>query len=211
MDVLLAHSDVRTRWTSELGYGALAVVESWARMLREELGAAAPVGRATFSREVATIRFHWDHLLRAPWLDEFAREVQEVTRSLTYAGRLTERIMRIGPCPATLEVERAETHETYDIPCGAMLRVRADATEIKCRNCGAVWPRSRWDEIGDRWADYATLAEDFAVAVGTLWRWASEDGWRKEKRQGRLLVHRDDAEASRDRRATRCSDRPVCA
>lgn len=196
MDVLLAHSDVRTRWTSELGYGALAVVESWARMLREELGAAAPVGRATFSREVATIRFHWDHLLRAPWLDEFAREVQEVTRSLTYAGRLTEQVMRIGPCPGLLEGGE---------PCTATLRVQVDDDEIRCRECGDTWARSSWWMLADRWADYALLAEDLGVPVGTLRRWAHEDeragnAWAKETRGRRHLVSRVDAIASYDRR-----------
>ncbi|WP_027947201.1 hypothetical protein [Amycolatopsis taiwanensis] len=206
LDALIAHGDMRTKWSSELGHGVVATVESWARCIREEVGALPPAERATFGRELRTIRFHWDHVMSSPWLDEFAREMREALSSLLNAGRLTERAMRIGPCPGLVAIgEEVFTSETIYRECGATLRVRASDDEIRCRTCGTVWPRSRWREIGDPWADYATLADDYGVAVGTLWRWASEDrknglAWRTEKRGGRLLVHRDDAEASRARR-----------
>ncbi len=210
VDALLVHSDVRTRWTSEHGYGALAVVESWARMIREETSLdtpprqmrnTVPAGRATMARELRTIRWNWDYVLSAPWLDDFAADMRDVLRSLTFAGRLTERVMRVGPCPNLFEVEHATTRELHMIPCGRMLHVRADADEIRCRACGAVWPRARWWVLGSEWVDYAVLADDLGVPVGTLRRWASEDRWDKQARGRRHLVSRVDAlQSYRERR-----------
>jgi hypothetical protein len=191
VDALLVQSDVRTRWTSEYSFGALAVVESWTRVIREEVRprAAVPAGRATMSRELRTIRWHWDWLLRQHWIDDFDREIRDVLRSLMMAGRLMERALRIGPCPVvirTVVVDGAPIHLT----CGATLRVRADADSIVCRNCGAAWPRSRWHELGDPWTDLATLSGDLSVPVGTLRRWCGEDGWDTKRSGGRHLVAR---------------------
>jgi hypothetical protein len=206
VDALIVHSDIRTRWTSEHGYGALAVIESWARMIREETGAQPPAGRARMDRELHTIRFHWDHIMRSRWVDEFAREVQEASRALTNAGRLTERVLRVGPCPGLVDAGTAAvTGETVYRVCGETLLVRASAEEIRCRACGTAWPRSRWNELGDQWADYALLAHDLGVPVTTLRRWASEDeqrgqAWAKERRGRRNLVSRIDALAAAARR-----------
>jgi hypothetical protein len=194
VDALLVHSDVRTRWTSEHGYGALAVVESWARMVREETGAGVPEGRATMAREIRTIRFHWDHVMRSPWLDEFAREVQEALRSLVHAGRLTERVLRIGPCSGLM---------SDGTDCTATLRVRASDEVLTCRTCGYSWPRSQWWRLGDSWADYAELSEQLQVPASTLRWWCREDGWRTWRRtetSKRVLVDRYDALESYARR-----------
>jgi hypothetical protein len=189
VDALLVHSDVRTKWTREHGFGALAVVESWARMIREETGAGVPAGRATMGRELATIRFNWNFLLSSAWLDVFAGEIHTARRSLMMAGRLMERALRIGPCPVVIRTVVVDGDPIH-ITCGATLRVRADADSIVCRNCGAVWPRSRWHELGDPWTDLATLSGDLSVPVGTLRRWCGEDGWDTKRSGGRHLVAR---------------------
>jgi hypothetical protein len=200
VDALLVHSDVRTKWTSEHGHGALAAVESWARMIREETGAGVPAGRATMSRELRTIRFNWNFVLGAPWVDGFADEIRDVLRSLTMAGRLTERVMRIGPCPVEIEKQVGEWGAVQVWPCGDTLTVRVDADEIRCRSCGTVWPRSQWWQLGDPWTDYAALSGDLSVPVGTLRRWCGEDGWATKRTGGRYLVERAAALASAQRR-----------
>lgn len=208
VDALLVHSDVRTRWTSEHGYGALAAVEQWARSIREDTSLdtpprqmrnTVPAGRVTMSRELATIRFHWDYVLRSTWLGEFAGDMRDALHSLTMAGRLAERVMRVGPCPADVEVEIDDDVIRLQ-PCGAMLRVKANADEIRCPNCDTRWPRARWRELGNPWTDYASLAAELGVAVGTLWRWASEDDWHLGGTRGRRLVFRMDAVASYEKR-----------
>lgn len=199
VDSILLHSDIRTRWTSEAGSGALAAVSDWARMIREDrsidtapvdMHRTVPIGRATMNRELATIRFHWDYVLRQTWLAEFADDMRDVLHSLKHVGRLDERWMRIGPCPVVFDGDA----------CGAMLRVRASGSEIVCRQCGTVWSRDRWHELGDPWTDYAALSNELGVPVGTLWRWASEDGWTVAGTRARRLVSRTDAIASYERR-----------
>jgi hypothetical protein len=208
VDALLVHSDVRTKWSSEHGHGALAAVESWARMIREETRAGVPEGRATMARELRTIRWNWDFLMSAAWLDEFAEEIRDALFSLMRAGKLTERVMRVGPCPVMLpnilppDGILAAIFNGKPLPgqCGHMLTVRADADEIKCRSCGSVWPRSRWHELGDQWIDYAALSEELGVSNGTLRRWCGEDEWTRAERPGRPLFSRLDAHASYERR-----------
>jgi hypothetical protein len=210
VDALLVHSDVRTKWSSEHGFGALAVVEGWTRVIREEVRprAAVPAGRATMARELATIRYNWDWLLSQHWLADFAGEVDAALFSLKRAGRLTERVMRVGPCPvdvysrlaSSLGVALGAKYEERYVPCGAPLRVRVDADEIVCRSCGSVWPRSRWHELGDPWTDYAALSETLSVPVGTLGRWCHEDRWAVSGTRSRRLVARADAMASYERR-----------
>jgi hypothetical protein len=204
VDALLVHGDVRTRWTSENGYGALAAVEEWARRIREETSLdtpprqmvnTVPAGRVTMARELATIRFHWDWVMRQDWLDAFAGNMRDALHSLVMAGRLTERVMRVGPCPTKID-----EFEGRPITCDMPLFVRANAEEIHCKTCDTHWPRSRWRELGDPWTDYASLAAEFGVAVGTLWRWASEDGWHLGGTRGRRLVFRLDALTSYEKR-----------
>jgi hypothetical protein len=194
VDALLVHSDIRTKWTSEMGYGALATVESWARMIREETGAGVPAGRATMARELRTIRWNWDYLLSSAWLDEFAGEIDAALFSLKRAGRLTERVMRVGPCPGL--------RDTGDV-CGVTLRVLANDEEIRCRTCGYAWQRSMWYLLGDPWTDYAALSGELEVSVATLRWWCHEDEWETRPSptsKKRVLVSRADAMASYGRR-----------
>jgi hypothetical protein len=213
VDALLIHSDIRTRWTSEHGYGALAVVADWARRIREDTSIdtpprqmrnTVPEGRVTMSRELATIRFHWDWLMRQDWLAVFADNMRDVLRGLTNAGRLTERWLRVGPCPGLVDIgEEVFTGEPIYRECGEPLRVRASDAEIRCRTCGTTWPRSQWSRLGDTWTDYAELHERLKVPVATLRWWCREDGWRtwrKTETSKRVLVDRADALTSYARR-----------
>jgi hypothetical protein len=189
-DHLLGQRDVRSRWTSGTGYPALATVESWARLVREEAGAPAPDGRVTLLREIATIRHHWPRVLASAWLDEFADEIRGALESLARAGRMTEPTLRVGPCPRPADGGT----------CGTTLRVRAETDEIRCRGCGHTWPRSRWAELGDDHRDYPTLSAELGVPIGTLRRWATEDEWTTAGTPRRRLWLRTQVIASYDRR-----------
>lgn len=203
VDALLAHTDPRSKDDS-----ALAVVESWARWVRAErsidvppgqMKATVPAGRITMTRELDTLRFHWDWIMshdEVPWFAEAMRSVLLALRQVR--GEL-DRVTRVGKCP-TVVVPAELTGIGFDLECGASLRVRPGDTEIKCRNCGESWTKDRWPEIGSGWTDYATLADDLGVKVGTLWRWASEDQWRTQNPGRRRLVLRADALDSYTRR-----------
>lgn len=193
-DAILVHTDPRSTWDGHPA--ALATIESWARMVREETGAAVPLGRITMVRELETIRFNWDWILGQPWVDELASEMRDVLAALRIVGRTGERVLRIGTCPGPPPLDDEE------IPpgCGAALRVRVGDEAISCHTCGSSWPRSRWGELGDPWTDYARLAAELGVPGGTLRYWCSQDHWSVGGSHGRRLVLRADAVTSYVRR-----------
>lgn len=199
VDAILVHTDVRSRPDGPL-LPALAIVEQWTREVREEHAAAVPAGRVSMARELSTLRFHWDWIMGQGWLPDFADEMRRVLHSLRLAGRMTVPTLTIGRCPVVIIAVPLADGGMLDLSCGATLRVRPGDEEIRCRNCGSVWPRSRWRELGDQWIDYARLAAELAVPVGTLRRWCSEDSWRTEGTKRRRLVSRLDAHDSYTRR-----------
>ncbi|MEC3977883.1 hypothetical protein [Amycolatopsis sp. H20-H5] len=200
VDALLVHTDPRSVTDSGASPAALASIAGWARIVREEqtvdvepekmLG-TVPTGRVTMAREAQTLRFNWHWIMAQPWLDDFADELRQVLNALRTVRRLNVPTLRVGTCPAVAD---------DGFKCGASLSVRVDAVLIRCRGCGAHWPQSRWHELGDARADYAQLSEDLGVPVGSLYRWAGEDGWTISGTRARRLVNRADALASYARR-----------
>ena len=198
VDDILVHTDPRSSGNDHLA--ALATVESWARLVREELGAQAPSGRITMDRETATLRFHWDWLMSQPWVNEFGAEMAELLRALRTVGRLTVPTMRVGTCPRVVP-HLLDDGSIVGATCGASLTVRVDAEGIRCRACGSSWARSQWRAaLGDPWTDYARLSDELGVPVGTLWYWAARDGWTMSGTRQRRLVLRVDALESYQRR-----------
>lgn len=198
VDSLLAHSDPRSAVGNR---SALATVFGWAHLIRadrsvdtprDQMLATVPKGRITMGREIATIRLHWDWLMGTDMVPAFEHDIVSVLTALRLVRRLDAPVMRIGRCPTVARVHLADSR-TVDLPCDAELRVRTDADAIRCRTCGSVWPRARWHELGDGLTDYARLADELDVKVGTLWRWASEDGWTVIGGRGRRLVVRVEA------------------
>jgi len=54
---------------------------------------------------------------------------------------------------------------------------------------------------GDKdWWGAAELARLYRVPVGTIYRWASEDNWRRMRRGQQVRYHGGDAQQSFDRR-----------
>lgn len=205
VDALLVHSDPRSVTPPGAPPAALAAIAGWARIIREDtsvdvpldrLRATVPAGKITMARELATIRWHWDWLMAYPAVRDFAEELRAIAAALKQVRRMEPPTLRIGRCPVVVVIVPLPDGKTLDLECGAMLRVRTDAAEIKCRNCRTIWPRSQWHELGDPWADYSHLSTELGVPVGTLWRWASKDGWEVGGTRARRVVRRVDALAS---------------
>jgi len=55
------------------------------------------------------------------------------------------------------------------------------------------------------WWTPAELAQIYRVPIGTIYRWASEDGWRRVRRGRAVRYHGGDAQRSHDRRRTLAS------
>lgn len=202
VDALLVHSDARSTTGPGQSPAALASIAGWARLIREDrsldvprdqLLTTVPAGRVSMARELQTIRFHWDWVMAQPWLLDFAAEVGAVVHALKLVRRLDPPTLRIGRCPVVAVSVPLPDGTYLDLQCGALLKVRTDASEIRCRNCDTVWARSSWRDLGSPWADYAHLSAELGVPVGTLWRWASKDRWQVGGTRARRLVLRADA------------------
>lgn len=213
VDDLLVHSDPRSYARVGDHPAALATIASWARLIREErsldtpptqLRATVPAGRINMERELQTIRFHWDWLMAHPAVLRFETDVNEVINGLEYVRRMNPPAIRIGKCPVVTTIEDLPDGGELPLLCGSPLRVRPDDTQVRCRGCHTVWPRARWRELGDPWADYPHLSAELGVPLGTLRRWSSKDGWhsRRAETSGtgvRRLFLRADALTSYER------------
>lgn len=213
VDALLVHSDPRSYARVGDHPAALATIAGWARFIREErsldtppteLRRTVPAGRISMERELATIRFHWDWLMARPVVAQFEADVHEVISGLEYVRRMNPPAIRIGKCPVVTTIETLPDGGELPLLCGTSLRVRPDDTDVRCRGCHTVWPRARWHELGDPWADYPHLSAELGVTLGTLWKWSSKDRWRSKPSATsgtgvRRLYLRADALASYER------------
>lgn len=215
IDTLLAHADPRSRPTDDLPAPALALMEQWARSIREDTSLdtprarmlqTVPTGRVTMARELATIRFHWHWLLSQPLVTEFAEELAAVVRSLRAGTHQLARSVRVGTCPTVLDLVDLDGGEPIPMVCRTPLRLTLGQDVIRCPHCGTTWDRGRWHLLGDPHADYATLAADFDVPAGTLRRWSHEDNWAADTRGRRPLWARADAALSYARRRGQLDD-----
>lgn len=206
-DTVLVHTDPRSAWNDQPA--ALATVESWARLIREDLSvdvppdqmhATVPIGRVTMARELATLRFHWDWLMGQDTIvADFAADMHAVLNALRAVDAQQARALRVGRCP-TVIIPAEHLGIPIDLECGAWLRLKPGQDVITCRNCAHNWPRARWSEIGQPWATYAELGRVFAMPNGTLRRWAHEDQWRTVKIGRDAMLLRADAVNSYTRR-----------
>lgn len=213
VDALLVHSDPRSHARVGDHPAALATIASWARLIREERSIdvdpeqmlnTVPAGRISMERELQTIRWNWDWLMACPAVLQFAADVNEVITGLELVRRMNPPTIRIGKCPIVVLILPLPDGSSLDLNCGAFLKVRPEDPEIRCRNCHTVWPRERWHELGEPWADYPHLSAELGVPVGTLWKWASKDRWRMKASETsgtgvRKLFLRADALASYER------------
>jgi hypothetical protein len=209
VDALLVHTDPRSVTGPGESPAALASIVGWARLVREDttvevapefMLAVVPSGRVTMRRELAAIRGAWPWVTGQVWFADFAAEVRGVINALRQTRRETEPVIRIGGCEKALVAFPGPGGALITLSCGATLRVRPSDTEIRCRNCGHVWTKDRWHELGNPWTDYAFLGGQLDVNPNTLRGWAREDEWRSVKLGRRVVVWRDDAIASYVRR-----------
>lgn len=141
-DQAIVLTDPRTTWTEETPvHNPLTVVESWARMVREDVGEKPPEGRATLSGEAALLIRRLDFITRQEWVDEMWRELREVRASLRqFNGQHKPR--KVGTC--TVMVDRGGIFAE----CGTPLYAPPEGDLIRCSGCREEWPRRRWLLLG---------------------------------------------------------------
>jgi hypothetical protein len=157
-----------------------------------------------------------DIICSLPWVDGYATELSELhAAAWSIAYPTGVRTITIGRCPVTV---------ACDVATGAQLQctgtitgtVRRDEellpAELACTACGRAVPPHRWVALGRELAGLAELddgrplhltglqlAELWSVPLGTVQRWAHEDGW--ERIDGRPTLYlAADAQLSYDTR-----------
>lgn len=137
-DQAIVLTDPRTTWTEETPvHNPLTVVESWARMVREDVGEKPPDGPATITGEVALLIRRLDWITRQGWVDEMWKELKEARANLRdFNGQ--HKPLPIGKCPTLVE----------DGTCNTPLFGPPDGEDIRCRGCSRVWTRREWLHLG---------------------------------------------------------------
>lgn len=141
-DTTIVLTDPRTTWTAEQPYhNALTVLESWARMVREDVGQKPPETRATVVSEAGLLVKRLDFITRQPWVDDMWKELREVRACLRDFNGV-HKPRKVGMCKVM--VERGGEY----VECGTPLWAPVDGDVIKCRGCKEEWDRRRWLLLG---------------------------------------------------------------
>jgi hypothetical protein len=116
----------------------LAIVESWARLVREERALASPLVRATLIGEVGFLLAHHGWVCAQPWVDDYAAELRRA-RSAVHDAIGDHAPRPVGHCQVV--DEQGE--------CGGPLyQDRWGAMAVSCRRCGAVWQEDDLRRLG---------------------------------------------------------------
>lgn len=117
----------------------LAILEAWARLVREERQLQPCRRQATVTSEAGTLLAHIDWIICQPWVDELAREIREVKSALHSA--IGDHAPRpVGTCP----VVHPDTGE-----CGGKLyQDRYGGMSVTCRRCGETWGETELRRLG---------------------------------------------------------------
>lgn len=116
----------------------LAILESWARMIREERRITACTKQATVTSEAGLILAHLDWASAQPWIDDLAKELRDVKSALHSA--IGDHAPRpVGTCPIVTE----------DGECGGKLyQDRYGGLSVTCRRCGETWGETELRRLG---------------------------------------------------------------
>jgi len=118
----------------------LAILEGWARLVREERQLRPHQRRATVTSEAGLLLGHLEWIITQPFVDEFAKEIREVKSALQSAiGDHAPR--SVGRCPVV--------HADSDTECGGRLyQDRYGGMSVTCCKCGETWGEMELMRLG---------------------------------------------------------------
>jgi hypothetical protein len=117
----------------------LAILESWASLIREERQLQPCKRPTTVTSEAGTILAHLDWAATQPWVDDLAKEIREVKSALHSA--IGDHAPRpVGTCP----VIHPETGECN----GKLYQDRYGGMSVTCRKCGETWGETELRRLG---------------------------------------------------------------
>jgi hypothetical protein len=120
-------------------YPVLAVLESWARLVREERDLTAPTTPSTILSEANLLTVHLDWVAAQPFVDELATELRHIKRSL-HAAIGDHAPRPVGRCP----IVNPDSGQ-----CGGPLyQDRYGRLSVTCRTCGETWGETELRRLG---------------------------------------------------------------
>ncbi len=118
---------------------ALAILEGWARLIREQRQLQPCQRQATVTSEASTLLSHIDWIICQPWVDDLAREIREVKSALHSA--IGDHAPRpVGTCP----VIHPDTGEC----AGKLYQDRYGGMSVTCQRCGEAWGETELRRLG---------------------------------------------------------------
>lgn len=152
-------------------FGALPALESWTRVLAEELPEYPDMAeKATVRSEAALLVEHWDWITEQQWADELAEDVADLTGKVN-AALLVRKEPRFR-CP--------QCGERAELVVGGFLACPSEH-EQSVRDLEAQQRRRPPMSSAD-------VCEEFGIAVARLWQWHKRKRIKPVDSSGRTLM-----------------------
>lgn len=131
---LMSLRDVRTKWIQPGDpHSALNVAWWYATQVRDQRDLRTPTGQPTVESETGTLLFHWDWLMRQPWVVDLAQDMREVTGQLRRAIPGSDPApKRVGTCTQPLDTTDPAGKRHL---CGQALYLPKTGATITCSTC----------------------------------------------------------------------------
>lgn len=187
------------------------LLASWCRQVLDDHPSGLHTPALNLTALSAFLLRHLDWIAQQLWIDDLHRELRDTRHALRSSLTTARtRVVPLGVCGLPLSCDVATHVETC---CEGTLRAfvpvideGTDPRPIVCSSCGTEHQPEAWRGLSrrlrkdeDAWLTAAQLSELLRVPIGTVWRWAHEDEWRRVDRRPRRY-HHDDAQKSYDSR-----------
>lgn len=120
-------------------YPVLAVVEAWARLVREERELTRPSTPATILSETTLLINHLDWITAQPFVDELATELRS-TKSALHSAIGDHAPKSVGKCPVV--------HPDSGLCGGRLYQDRYGRLAVSCSKCGEEWGELELRRLG---------------------------------------------------------------
>ena len=201
---------------AEALHTARAVLVAWTRLVLDEHPSGLHSPADTLPAICTFLLTHLPWCAEQPWIDDLHREIRETRLELRRATTPPQtRVVPVGFCATPLT---CDVHSHVEVKCAGELHAVLDVLDdeprpVTCTDCDFEHPYLTWRALARRlhgqtatlltYAELSTLFGSYdpsqgrhvGLPIGTLKRWASEDGWRRlDTRPVRFDL--DDAQAS---------------
>lgn len=118
---------------------ALAILESWAQLIRDERQLPHPKTKTTLTTETQFILTHQDWITQQPWIEDLAKEIRDIKTAL-HAAIGDHAPRPVGTCPV-IHPDKGEC-------AGKLYQDRYGGMSVTCAKCGEQWDEPELRRLG---------------------------------------------------------------